>query len=159
MKKSWHRVILIAFVSAGFFCFKNSEFKPYPISEYVIERQAYSLAYDGQRKQAKWVYEHLTERNLEKNADRAKMDFKTDPDLPKLLQSTKGDYYKSGFDRGHLCPAADANFDEQALKETFYLSNISPQIPKFNRAVWGKLERKSRFDLRSRSAAFFSTFS
>ena len=135
---------VLALISSMFFGFKIQDSKPYSISEYVIERQAYSLSYDGQHKQAKWVYEYLTERNLEKNADRGGMGFKSDPDLPKKIQATKADYQKSGFDRGHLCPAADASFDERALQETFYLSNISPQFPQFNRAYWGKLERYVR---------------
>lgn len=136
--------ILALLLPAVLFCLELEDLNPLPVSEYILERKAYVLAYDGERKQARWVYEHLMEENLEKNVDRKGMKFRADPDLPKQLQSQKADFNKSGFDRGHLCPAADANFDEKALKETFYFSNISPQTPSFNRSMWGKLEREVR---------------
>jgi endonuclease G len=118
--------------------------KPLPITEWTIEREAYSLAYDGQHKQARWVYEHLDASSVQGHVDRSKFDFQEDPLIPPLLRATKKDYAGSGFDRGHLCPAADARFDEDAMRETFYLSNISPQCPQFNRGYWAKLEKYVR---------------
>ncbi|NNM43143.1 MAG: hypothetical protein HKM07_02225 [Chlamydiae bacterium] len=122
MKKIYVSLGLLVLVSSMFVCFKIQDVKPLPISEYLIECQAYFLSYDGQRRQARWVYEHLTEESLQKHADRRNMKFKSDPLIPKKLQSSLQDYNKSGFDRGHLCPAAHASFTEQALQETFYLS-------------------------------------
>lgn len=116
----------------------------HPIADFKIEREAYHLVYDGLHKQARWVYEHLTADNVAGDADRSKFDFLEDPQIPQPLRSTKEDYARSGFDRGHLCPAADARFNDIALKETFYLSNISPQCPQFNRGYWAMLERHVR---------------
>jgi len=121
-----------------------SQRKPLPIYNFKIERDAYDLVYDGQHKQAKWVYEHLTADKIKSNSDRTSFDFQEDPAIPKLLRATKADYAGSGFDRGHLCPAADASSGGQAMKETFYLSNVSPQCPKLNRGYWSQLERHVR---------------
>lgn len=115
-----------------------------PISEHFLHRDAYSLSYDGQHRQARWVYEHLTPEKLQGIAEREQHEFQEDPSLPSLIRSSKADYAGSGFDRGHLCPAADARISDQAMKETFYLSNISPQSPLFNRGYWAKLEKHVR---------------
>lgn len=124
--------------------FANKPAKLLPISEFRVERTAYALSYDGQHKQAKWVYEYLTSDSVQGNSDRSKFDFQEDRLIPVNLRSTKEDYRSSGFDRGHLCPAADARFNDEAMKETFYLSNVSPQHAAFNRGYWLKLERHVR---------------
>ena len=146
------KIIRSSLMASGFlalgFALGNSAspiaIKPVPLHEFKIEREAYHLAYDGQHKQAKWVYEHLTSDRINGEVDRNNFDFQVDPLIPPILRSTKGDYAKSGYDRGHLCPVADACFGDKALKETFYLSNISPQHPHFNRGYWLKLEKYVR---------------
>lgn len=115
-----------------------------PSSEVIIERIPYVMAYDGRNKQARWVYEVLTAESVQGNADRHKFIFEEDPLIPSLIRSTKEDYTGSGFDRGHLCPAADARLNDAQMKETFYFSNVSPQCPQFNRGYWLKLERHVR---------------
>ena len=64
------------------------------------------------------------------------------------------DYKYSGFDRGHMAPAADMKWDEQAMKESFYLSNICPQNPNLNGGVWKDLEEQVR-DLASQKGRIF----
>ena len=54
------------------------------------------------------------------------------------------DYARSGYDRGHLSPAADFAFDEKAMSETFYMSNMSPQKGGLNRGIWKDLEAEVR---------------
>ena len=56
--------------------------------------------------------------------------FRPDPAVPSG-SAQLNDYKNSGYDRGHLCPAGDMTFNEQAMSETFYLSNMSPQEPAF----------------------------
>ncbi|NNM44006.1 MAG: DNA/RNA non-specific endonuclease [Chlamydiae bacterium] len=123
-----------------FFCFTEMETRTFPISEHLIERTAYSMAYDAHHRQARWVYEYILDENLKKNADRSEKNFKEDPQIHRKLRSSAKDYEGSGFDKGHLCPAADALQSDTALKETFYYSNASPQKPEFNRGYWKKLE-------------------
>ena len=54
------------------------------------------------------------------------------------------DYKGSGFDRGHLMPAADMVWSKEALSESFFYSNMSPQYPSFNRGIWKRLESRVR---------------
>jgi endonuclease G, mitochondrial len=115
-----------------------------PASDPVIHRRGYTLSYDGKTRNANWVYEELTSATLQGEASRAQCDFMQDPLIPSALRSTPEDYQGSGFDRGHLCPAADARSSKEALQETFYLSNISPQHPLLNRKYWLKLEKYVR---------------
>lgn len=115
-----------------------------PTSEILIERESYILAYDGRCKQARWVYEELTTGRVQGAIERKQFHFKEDPLIPASIRSTKEDYAGSGFDRGHLCPAADAKFNENMMEETFFLSNVSPQCPEFNRGFWSKLETHVR---------------
>lgn len=116
----------------------------YPKSEWLIERPAYSLSYDGQHKQARWVYERLTKKVVNGDSERTNLNFVEDTLIPPQLRSTNKDYEHSGFDRGHLCPAADARSSNKAMQKTFFLSNISPQVPQFNRGYWLKLEKHVR---------------
>ena len=54
------------------------------------------------------------------------------------------DYTRSGYDRGHLAPAADFKFSQRMMRETFFMSNITPQVPEFNRGIWKELEDQVR---------------
>jgi len=115
-----------------------------PISDPVIEHLAYWVGYDGSRRQPRWVYEGLDKTHLEKKVSRKGISFLPDPLLPEILSATDADYRGSGFDRGHLSPAANALYDLRALRETFYFSNVSPQERSFNRGIWKKLEERVR---------------
>lgn len=70
--------------------------------------------------------------------------FQPDPDIPKGERSELADFRKSGYDRGHLCASADRLFSQDANGQTFYLSNMSPQIGSFNRNDWEELETQVR---------------
>jgi len=65
--------------------------------------------------------------------------FKPDPLLPEFTSLDK-DYKKSGYDRGHQMDAYDCGCDSTAMAESFYYSNIAPQLPSLNRSVWKRLE-------------------
>ena len=54
------------------------------------------------------------------------------------------DYRDSGYDRGHMAPAGDMKWDEQAMNETFYLTNICPQDNDLNAGLWNDIELKIR---------------
>ena len=71
-------------------------------------------------------------------------DFKPDPSIPKTMQSTDKGYYNSGFDRGHMASNDSFNFSESSARNTFYFSNITPQVPKLNRQLWLNVERIER---------------
>lgn len=122
---------------------KASEFTP-PCCFTEIDRSGYSLSYDHRTKNASWVYEKLTADNLVGDTDRGNFQFKEDPIVDKIFRSTLLDYKGSGFDRGHLAPAANHKCNADEMAETFYLSNMSPQHPHFNRGYWAVLEKHVR---------------
>ena len=70
-------------------------------------------------------------------------DFRADPEII-TGSATLVDYRGSGYDRGHLAPAADMKWSEEAMSESFYMSNMSPQVPGFNRGIWRSLESRVR---------------
>jgi len=116
---------------------------PLPLQgEEIIPHTAYSLSYNEQHKQANWVAYMLIKTNLGSGVERSNR-FTDDP-LVAALCATNADYTKSGYDRGHLAPAADMSWSLQVMKESFYYSNVSPQLPGFNRGIWKKLEEKVR---------------
>jgi len=70
-------------------------------------------------------------------------DFCSDNEVP-TGSATNADYQGSGYDRGHMAPAADMSWSVQTMQESFYYSNMSPQVPGFNRGIWKKLEEQVR---------------
>jgi endonuclease G, mitochondrial len=124
---------------------------PYlPQQIFVIQRQGYIVAYDGQTRNASWVYEHLSQKAFDhKTIDRKSCHFKQDEKIPQPIRASLEDFRGSGYQLGHLCPFADCRGDSQAAAETFFLSNISPQKPQFNQGHWKKLEEWVR-DLAAR---------
>lgn len=117
-----------------------SQYAPY--SNGIIKHRYYSLDYNIAHKQANWVYYLLDLRDKVSGVERTNR-FRTDPEIYSG-SATSSDYTGSGYDRGHLCPAADMAFSPVAMDETFYMSNISPQVPAFNRGIWKRLEEKVR---------------
>ena len=108
----------------------------------VIEHIGYTVSYNEQRRNPNWVAYKLTAEEVDGTEPR---DSKFIPD-PKVIgrQAVDDDYKHSGWDRGHLAPAADMKWSEQAMDESFYLSNISPQNGNLNRGVWKSIEELTR---------------
>ena len=116
-----------------------------PQSVFIIQRQGYTLAYDGRNRNAIWVYEILKRESFEvKKAERKKCRFKADESLPAAIRASVDDYHGSGYQLGHLCPFADCRGCQAAAEETFILSNICPQAAQFNQGLWRKLEEHLR---------------
>ena len=109
----------------------------------LVKHKYYTLSYNEDCEQANWVAYKLTSDMVLGHAVR-KNNFKEDPDVEtgsaKLI-----DYKGSGYDRGHLCPAAAMKISNQAMSESFYMSNMSPQVPGFNRGKWKSLEAKTTY--------------
>jgi endonuclease G, mitochondrial len=115
---------------------------PKPI--HLIDRKGYSLAYDARNRNPAWVYEDLTSDKLQGNADRENSAFKEDSIIPAIFRAKLNDYKGSGFDRGHMAPAADHKSNLDAMNDTFFMSNMCPQCPQLNRGFWAKLEKHAR---------------
>lgn len=70
-------------------------------------------------------------------------DFRADPAVS-TGSASLDDYKGSGYDRGHLCPAADMALNKTSMSESFFLSNMSPQVAGFNRGKWSSVEDQVR---------------
>lgn len=111
-------------------------------NEQIIHHLAYTLSYNELHKQANWVAYELTKEETNSQFERTNK-FLIDEQV-KTGSAINDDYLKSGYDRGHLAPAGDMGWSEQAMKESFYYSNMSPQLPSFNRGIWKKTEELTR---------------
>jgi endonuclease G len=107
-------------------------------------RTAYAINYNYITKVPFYAAEHITISNLVKNAPR-KDDFREDPEVPAQHRATLADYAGMGFDRGHVAPAADMTFNAKAMSESFFLTNMMPQVPGNNRGIWKYLEENVRY--------------
>jgi endonuclease G len=111
-------------------------------SDQIISHTGYSLLYNEKYKQANWVAYELTKQETNKIFERSNK-FISDPQV-KSVNAFNKDYAGSGYDRGHLAPAADMGWSASTMIESFYYSNMSPQQPGFNRGIWKKLEELVR---------------
>ena len=110
----------------------------------VIRHTGYTLAYNTVTNCPQWVAWALTREETETKAVSRTDNFKADPELPYINQVEGNDYRNSGYDRGHMCPAADMKWSQQAMSDCFYMSNICPQVPQLNQNWWEHLESACR---------------
>lgn len=113
---------------------------------HLLCREGYALSHDGKLKIPVWVQYHLTAEKAQGGGVKERSnDFRPDMELPEGERSELEDYRGSGYDRGHIAPAADMKWSPKAMSESFLLSNMTPQVGKgFNRGIWAKLEAKVR---------------
>lgn len=116
---------------------------PSNIGEIVIHND-YTLSYIKNCQQPEWIIYKLTDDMLSKNKSCKRPNYFKKDALILDQEATHNDYTNSGFDRGHLVPAADMKYNCISYKETFITSNISPQKHKFNSRVWYDLEKQVR---------------
>ena len=109
----------------------------------VVRHKYYALSYIEKYELAEWVAFELTSKRLKMPWVHRTNDFRPDP-MIKTGSATPDDYRRTEFDRGHLVAAADMAFSASAMSETFFMSNISPQRPGFNKGVWRELEELTR---------------
>jgi len=101
-------------------------------------------SYDARTRNPRWVLERLTRESVNGGSKR-KDEFSEDSSIPGRFRARLADYRRSGFDRGHLAPAADFKSSDRAMAATFSLANISPQVGVgFNRDYWARVEKYVR---------------
>jgi endonuclease G len=117
----------------------------------LVRHSAFVLAYAEKYEQARWVA-HIILPDVVKGTVTRTNDFRTDEKvktgsaveadyfLKKLKPDSSWEYDAFGYDRGHLAPSADFRWSSVALSESYYYSNMSPQLADFNRGKWGDLE-------------------
>ncbi|AZI41635.1 DNA/RNA non-specific endonuclease [Deinococcus psychrotolerans] len=106
-------------------------------------RNEYISVYDPQRKVPLVVAEKLQPNEFDGSVSRAD-NFKPDPDLSAPQSASLNDYRKSGYARGHMAPAADFTSSDEAMNQSFYLSNMVPQDSGMNSGIWASLESATR---------------
>lgn len=109
----------------------------------LIQHEAITIDYNIDHKQARWSYYILTHQRRYGVVKR-KSNFSKDPALRESESCSNADYLGGRCDRGHLAPAEDMSFSRTAMSESFFLSNISPQVPAFNRGIWKRVETQVR---------------
>ena len=122
----------------------------------VVEREGYALGYVEEWEQPAWVAYRLTKDEV-MSRKASRMDaFMSDPEINTQSASPE-DYRGSGYDRGHIAPAGDMHWSDKTMLESFYMSNMSPQEPPFNRGIWSKLEQAVRRFAYSEESVFVVT--
>ncbi|CAI5438579.1 unnamed protein product [Caenorhabditis angaria] len=119
----------------------------FPGFDHIRSYEDFVLSYDRRTRNAHWTLEHLVPERLvrAKDVDRAKSEFRPDTSMHSFFRAENEDFRGSGFDRGHLVAAANHRKNQLALDQTFFLTNISPQVGKgFNRDKWNDLEIYTR---------------
>ncbi|MCB0403072.1 MAG: DNA/RNA non-specific endonuclease [Flavobacteriales bacterium] len=137
MKKQF--LLAIAVATCTGLAAQDFDYQPGQVGNHqIITYTQFTLSYNEEHEQADWVAYELTAGEVSAEMDRCDC-FATDHNVTSG-SSTEKDYGSTGFDKGHLCPAADNNMSEEANQESFLMSNMSPQLPQFNRGIWADLE-------------------
>lgn len=120
------------------------ELPAYISTEFLRTYTGFTLEYSPSFKNPGWVAYELTAEEVLSTKSKRINTFREDRSIPGGTASN-GDYYKSGFDKGHLAPAADMRFSPEAMRDSFLFSNICPQTPELNRRIWADLEAIVRY--------------
>ncbi len=135
-------VLIFSLIALTSFGQSKLEIPISPYNDEVVHHSAYSLGYCEEHEQARWVAYELTATEVSGTYKR-KDNFRTDPNVS-TQSASLADYRGSGYDRGHLAPAADMKLTSTYMSESFFMSNMSPQDAGFNRGIWKNLEEVVR---------------
>lgn len=112
-------------------------------NDYIVDYLGYTVSYDMRNKIPEWVAYELTGEETDGKADRNGKFFRADEDIF-APQPEDRDYRGSGWTRGHMAPAADFRWNDEAMWETFLFTNCCPQDEDLNNGMWNTLEKKCR---------------
>ena len=146
------RLLLTLYFAFSCFCWAGEQTPQYDNlsfgvpgkADIIIDRPGYALGYIEYHEQPAWVIYIMTKAEATSKAAKRTNKFRSDPEIPAGSATTE-DYRRSGYDRGHLAPAADMAFSGQTMADSFFMSNMSPQKPAFNRGIWKDLEALVRY--------------
>ncbi len=124
--------------------FNDVNFHELPQVCQFIERDGYTVCYDARCKNPYYVIETLSTETLQGSEERFDHPFREDTDIPTHMRATLKDYKGSGYDRGHMAPAANCRKSVQRMAESFFLSNVCPQDAGMNRNYWAAFEKHVR---------------
>lgn len=107
----------------------------------IVEHSGYTVSFNTDWLIPNWVAYELTAEEVAGVEPRGN-NFIPDPQI--YQTPTTDEYKNSGYDRGHMAPAADMKWSKQAMTESFYTSNICPQNQNLNKGDWKDLEEHVR---------------
>jgi len=113
------------------------------LQEQILRRTGYTVSYNKDTRLPNWVAWHLTAEHTQGSAKRPPRAFHEDDEVPSPRAEDR-DYYNSGYDRGHICPAADNKWSEEAMLQSFLFTNICPQNHGLNVGDWNEMENQCR---------------
>ena len=113
------------------------------LSEQILYRKGYVVSYNKDNKIPNWVAWHLTDDHTSGPVLRPNRAWHEDLDVPSP-RAYFNDYSGTGWSRGHMCPAGDNKWDEEAMYESFLMTNCCPQNPNLNSGVWNQIEISCR---------------
>lgn len=128
---------------------------PEGLTEQIVKHKGFVLSYNKDMRIANWVAYELTSDEVG-GAVKRNGGFYPNP-LVLDIQATNDDYRNSGWDRGHLAPAGDMKWNDTAMLECCYLTNICPQNHGLNNGIWHELEKKCRFWAKNYDKVFIAT--
>ncbi len=137
------KILLFLLIGFVFSTFADCDFGIPSETDLHLKKQGFSLGYSYKYRQAVWVSYTLTSENLLTRQVRRKDQFRADPAVKRRPVRPK-DYARSGYDKGHLAPAADMTYSVTSMNNSFLMTNISPQLPGCNRGIWKRLESQVR---------------
>lgn len=111
--------------------------------EQLLRKKGFTVSYNRETKCPNWVAWHLTKAHTYGNHQRSR-EFFTEDEAVSRPRATDNDYYNSHYDRGHMCPAADNKWDDQAIRQSFLFTNICPQNHGLNKYEWNDVEMLCR---------------
>ena len=110
------------------------------LDDQIIYYKGFTISYNNTHEQPNWVFYTLTKEDIICDDEAKRKDNFVEDHKIEGHSAYLDDYKGSGYDRGHLKPSADERCDQDEMNETFYMSNMSPQDPSFNRGGWKSLE-------------------
>lgn len=134
---------------AAFDCGEHTRFGIPHQSDQLLCHEGYALGYDYANRIPDWVSYAISNTSAN-GGNVGRGNFRVDKSIPAKYRSSNTDYKKSGYDRGHLAPSGSIDYSRAANDDTFFYSNMTPQLPGFNRdmqgytGVWGRVERFER---------------
>lgn len=114
------------------------------VPEQLLRRKAYVSSFNRTTLMPNWVAWKLTAAHTDGDIQRKGVKFHPDDDVPEPYRVTTYDYMQSGYDRGHMCPAADNRWDRRAMDECFLMTNMCPQNHGLNAGDWNEMEMQCR---------------
>lgn len=136
-------ILIVSLATMPCFAQKLLELPKEKTGEIIVHHTGYTLSYNSKWLIPNWVAYELMAEELDGDADRLRS-FSPDPKLEQYPRAEHWNYTNSGWVRGHMIPAGDVKYSQEAMNDSFYTSNVCPMNMKFNNSIWKRLEEKIR---------------